>query len=252
MHVVVGATGGTGTALVKELLGRGEKVRAVSRGGDSAIPGAEAVAADASDARRMREVCAGATAVYNCVNPPFPQWRSTFPEVIRSLVAAAGAAGAVLAFADDTWMYGKAAGPMTEDTPVRPVTELGVLRAWLAEMTLAAHHRGDARVVIARGGELYGPAVESVLGQNLFGRAVAGRRPIWFGDPDQPITPTYIGDFAAGLATVAADPESWGQVWHVPHTAPTTGREFAAVLCGQLGQPAKLTAVSETLVTRSN
>ncbi|MBB6569433.1 NAD-dependent epimerase/dehydratase family protein [Kribbella sandramycini] len=229
VHVVVGATGGTGTALVRELLGRGEVVRAVSRRGDCAVPGVEAVAGDAADARRMREVCDGAAAVYNCVNPPFAQWRAVFPETVRSLVAAAGAADAVLAFADDTWMYGAVDGPMTEETPVRPVSELGVFRAWLAEMTLAAHYRGAARTVIARGGELYGPNVESLFGQNLFGRATLGRRPILFGDPTLPLTPTYIGDFARTLATVAADPTAHGQVWHTPHPAPTTALDFTAL-----------------------
>ena len=249
MHVVVGATGGTGSALVRELLARGEKVWAVSRKGDSTVPGVEAVAADATDAARMREVCTGATAVYHCVNPPLAQWRAVYPEVMRSLIAAAGATGAVLAVADDTWMYGRVDGMMTEGTPARPVTDLGVLRAWLADLALVAHHRGDARVVIARGGELYGPAVESVLGQNLFGRVVSGHRPIYLGDPDLPITPTYIGDFARGLATVAAAPDTWGEVWHVPNDVPTTGRAFVDTLCHQLGRPSKLMAVSEGMTT---
>lgn len=247
MHVVVGATGGTGSALVAELVERGEKVRAVSRRGGPAMPGVDVVAADASDAARMREVCAGAEAVYNCVNPPFAQWRAVYPEVIRSLIAAAD--GAVLVFADDTWMYGRVRGPMTERTPARPVTDLGVLRAWLAELTLAAHHRGDARVVIARAGELYGPGVESVLGRNLFGRAVSGRRPVWLGDPDLPLTPAYIGDFARGLATLADDPDAWGEVWHVPHAAPITGREFTSLLCKQSGRPTKMVTLSRTAVT---
>jgi nucleoside-diphosphate-sugar epimerase len=117
------------------------------------------------------------------------------------------------------------------------------------EKVLAVSRRGDVRVVIARGGELYGPAVESVLGQNLFGRAVLGRRPIWFGNPDRPITPTYIGDFARGLATVAADERAWGQVWHVPHTAPTTGREFVNLLGRKVGRPLKPFAVSPAMTT---
>ncbi|WP_163568501.1 NAD-dependent epimerase/dehydratase family protein [Fodinicola feengrottensis] len=185
-HVVVGGTGGTGTALVSELRGRGLPVRTVSRRGGSGSDGVEAVAADACDAARMRAVCADAAAVYHCVRPPLPVWRSVYPEVNRSLVTAAGAAGAVLVFADDTWMYGKVDGPMTEDLPSRPVSGLGVMRAWMADMLLAAHYRGDAQVVVARAGELYGPRVDSVLAGSLFGRAVAGRKPMWFGDPDQP------------------------------------------------------------------
>jgi uncharacterized protein YbjT (DUF2867 family) len=61
VHVVVGATGGTGSALVRELVGRGRRVRAVSRRGRADAPaGVEVVARDATDAERMREVCRGA------------------------------------------------------------------------------------------------------------------------------------------------------------------------------------------------
>src|SRR5262245_29289961 len=120
MHVVVGATGATGTVLVRELLARGEKVRAVNRSGRAGVPeGVELVAPDAADPERMREVCAGATAVYHCVRPPLPQWLDVYPRVQQSLISAAGSAGAVLVFADDTWMYGKVDRPMTEDMPSR-------------------------------------------------------------------------------------------------------------------------------------
>jgi len=248
MHVVVGASGGTGSALVTELLRRKLPVRAVNRGGRANLPaGVEVVAGDATDPRRMREICADAEAVYNCVNPPFAQWRTAFPDAQRSLISAAGAAGAVLVFADDTWMYGRVDRPMTEDLPSRPASNLGVLRAWLAEMVLAAHHRGDARVVIGRAGELYGPGVESLLGRNLFGQAIGGRRVFWPGNPDLPITPTYIDDFARGLATLALEPAAWGEVWHVPSGEPTTGREFAAMLWDQPGTQLRLSRITPRL-----
>ncbi|MCE7002569.1 NAD-dependent epimerase/dehydratase family protein [Kibdelosporangium philippinense] len=226
MHVIVGATGATGSVVVRELLARGEKVRAVNRSGRAGVPeGVELVAANAADAKQMREVCAGATAVYNCVRPPLPEWLEVYPRVQQSLIRAAGSAGAVLVFADDTWMYGKVDGPMTEDTPSLPVSNLGLLRAWLADMLLTAHLRGDAQVAIARAGELYGPKVESLFGSPMF----AGKRPMWFGNPDLPITPTYIDDFAKTMVTLAAEPGSWGEVWHVPSSEPTTARKFAAI-----------------------
>ena len=150
LHVVVGASGGTGSAVVLGELhaAPGRRVRAINRSGRTAAPpGVEAVAADATDAAQMRRACAGAAVVYNCVNPPFARWRELFPAAVDGVLAGASAAGAVLVFADDTWMYGRVTGPMTEDTPVRPVSGKGVLRAWLADRVLAAHHRGDVRAV---------------------------------------------------------------------------------------------------------
>src|SRR5919204_6578956 len=47
LHVVLGATGGTGGAVVRELAHRGLRARAVSRRGDADVPsGVERVAAD--------------------------------------------------------------------------------------------------------------------------------------------------------------------------------------------------------------
>ncbi|WP_433502190.1 NAD-dependent epimerase/dehydratase family protein [Pseudonocardia halophobica] len=244
LHVVVGATGGTGAALARELVRRGHRVRAVSRGGGGDQNGVEAVTGDATDAGRMREVCAGAAAVYNCVNPPFDRWREAFPAAVRGTLAGAAAAGARLVFADDTWMYGRVHAPMTEATPVRPVSAKGVLRAWLAEMVLAAHARGDCPTVVARAGELYGPGVDSVLGPALFGAAAAGRPPRWIGALDRPLTPSFVEDFARVLATLGEAPaDDLGRVWHVPHPAPTTGREFVAEIRRRTGCRAPLVRV---------
>lgn len=237
VHVVVGATGATGTSLVHELLRRGHRVRAVHRSGDGRFPaGVEVAAGDAADAARMRELCADAVVVHNCINPPLDRWRTTFPDAVRATIAAAGAAGARLVFADDTWMYGRVDAPMTESTAVRPSSDLGTLRAWLAEMVLAAHARGDCRTVIGRAGELYGPRVESLIGGALFGAAVAGRPVRWIGGLDQPITPTYIDDFATVLATLGdADEADLGRVWHVPHPGATTGRAFVREVLTRAG-----------------
>lgn len=239
LHVVVGGTGGTGRALVHELIKRGHRVRAVSRSGGGHFPeGVETAQGDATDVGRMRELCAGARVVHNCVNPPFDRWRELFPAAVRGTIEGAAAAEATLVFADDTWMYGHVDAPMTERTPVRPVSHRGVLRAWLAETVLAAHDRGTVRAVIGRAGELYGPGVESLLGRTLFGAAVAGRPAVWVGDADRPLTPTFVGDFARVLAVLGEqDDADLGRVWHVPHPAPTTGREFRAEIARQSRTP---------------
>ncbi len=112
-HVVFGASGGVGSALVRELLSRGKRVRAVSRSGRGSFPkGAEVVRVDATDAG-AREVCRGAVAVYHTVNVPYPQWQGKLPLVMSATIEAASSAGARLVYADNLYMYGKAEGPMT-------------------------------------------------------------------------------------------------------------------------------------------
>ena len=249
VHVVVGASGGTGSALVRELLRRGRTVRAVQRGSwAEAPPGVEVAAADASDPDAMREVCRGAGVVYNAVNPPFARWRETFPAVVDGTLAGARSAGARLVFVDDRWMYGRVTAPMTEDLPYRPASDKGVLRAWLAERVLAAHSRGEVPTVIGRAPELYGPVVESVLGRNLFGQALAGRRAFWVGALDEPLAPLFIDDFAHGLAELGEHEQALGQVWHLPSPAPLTARRFVELIAAEVGRPVAVTPLDERVV----
>ncbi|MFC5064732.1 NAD-dependent epimerase/dehydratase family protein [Actinomycetospora atypica] len=248
VHVVVGASGGIGRAVCADLARRGLPVRAVSRR-DPGVPGAENVAADATDPVAMSRVCDGAVAVHHCVNPPFATWRSAFPEATRVLLAAAGKAGARLVFADDTWMYGRVDGPMREDTPARPVSEKGVLRAWLAEMVLAAHARGEVETVIGRAPELWGPGVESLLGATLFAAASRGGTARWPGDPDLPMTAGYAPDVGAALVDLALAPASaTGRVWHTPVPPPSTGREFVGRLAAAAGRPVRCGRITPPLV----
>lgn len=249
VQVVIGASGGTGRALVWELTRRGRRVRAVNRSGRIAVPeGVETAGGDATDPDSMRTVCRGASVVYNAVNPPFAQWLEAFPAAVDGVLAGAQAADARMVFVDDTWMYGRVAGPMTEDLPYRPVSNKGVLRAWLAERVLAAHERGRVRTVIGRAPELYGPAVESLLGRTLFGPAVGPGRALWSGELDQPLTPMFIDDFAHGLAELGERDEALGGVWHIPTPEPTTARRFVEMLAAQARRPVKVLRVGENPV----
>ncbi len=75
LHVVLGATGGAGSAVVRELAGQGRRVRAVShRKRADALPGVDYATADATDPAGLRDVCRGAAVVYHCVNVPYQEW----------------------------------------------------------------------------------------------------------------------------------------------------------------------------------
>jgi len=69
-HVIIGASGGIGSAVTRLLAAQGKSVRAVNRSGQMDVPeGVETMAADATDPESTRQACAGAAVVYNCVHP---------------------------------------------------------------------------------------------------------------------------------------------------------------------------------------
>jgi nucleoside-diphosphate-sugar epimerase len=246
LHVVVGANGGAGGALVRELAGRGHRVRAVSRRPAAALPeGVERLAADAADPAQMATACQGAAVVYHCAQPPYERWAAQFPPLTASIAQAAAAAGARLVYADNLYAYGPVAGPLTEDLPALATTRKGRVRALMAERLLAAHRSGTLQVAIGRSSDYYGPGgANSAVGDILFGAATAGRPARWLGSLDVPHSLNYLRDVARALLTLAARPEAPGEVWHLPAAEPLTGRRFVELIAVALGRPVKVTATS--------
>jgi nucleoside-diphosphate-sugar epimerase len=246
LDVVLGATGGAGGALVRELAGRGHRVRAVSRKPAPDLPeGVEPLAADAADPAQTRTACQGATVVYHCVQPPYQRWAAEFPPLTQSIADATAAAGARLVYADNLYAYGPVDGPITEDLPAQPITNKGRIRALMAERLLAAHRSGTLQVAIARSSDYYGPGgANSVVGDILFGAAVEGKRARWMGRVDLPHSLNYLQDVARALIILGARPEALGEVWHLPAAEPVTGRGFVELIAAALGGPVKVTATS--------
>jgi nucleoside-diphosphate-sugar epimerase len=246
LHVVLGATGGAGGALVSELAGRGHWVRAVSRKPTADLPeGVEQMAADAADPAQTRTACAGATVVYHCVQPPYQRWAAEFPPLTQSIADGAAAAGARLVYADNLYAYGPVHGPITEDLPAQPTTNKGRIRALMAERLLAAHGSGTLQVAIGRSSDYYGPGgANSVVGDILFGAAVKGNRARWMGRMDVPHSLNYLQDVARALIILGARPEALGEVWHLPAAELVTGRGFVEFIAAALGRPVKVTATS--------
>jgi nucleoside-diphosphate-sugar epimerase len=246
LHVVVGATGGAGGALVRELAGGGHRVRAVSRKPPAALPeGVEQLAADVADPAQARTACQGASVVYHCVQPPYQRWAAEFPALTQSIAQAAAAAGARLVYADNLYAYGPVDGPLTEDLPAQPTTNKGRVRALMAERLLAAHQSGTLQVAIGRSSDYYGPGgANSAVGDILFGAAATGRRARWLGRLDVPHSLNYLPDVARALIILGARPQALGEVWHLPAAEPVTGRGFVELIASALGRPVKVAATS--------
>jgi nucleoside-diphosphate-sugar epimerase len=247
--VVIGGAGGTGAALVAELLKRGHQVRSVSRGGTAGPAGTEAVAADVSIRSQALDATRGAAVIYQAAQPAYDRWSADFPPMQVALLAAAGARNSKFVMADNLYLYGRVDGSMREDTPPRPVGKKGHLRAQLAEELLATHRAGRVRVAIGRSSDYFGPGgVNSTLGEFLFDAAVKSKTTRWLGSLDVPHAVSYLEDMAVGLATLGERDEADGQMWHLPVNATLTGREFLTAVWQAVGQPAKIGRVGRLTV----
>ena len=251
LHVVYGAGGGAGKAIVRELVARGLPVRAVNRSGDADVPaGAERVAGDAMDLAATRAACQGASVIYHAVNVPYPQWQETLPTIMDNFIATAEAEDASLVYVDNLYMYGKVDGPMRENTPVNPCSRKGRLRADLAATLLAADEQGRVRAVIARGSDFYGPGVFNAgLGELVLAPALLGKTANAFGDLDMPHTYTYIDDFAKAVVTLGTQDEALGKVWHTPNAEAQSTRQMLEMIFEEAGQKANYRSAPGYILT---
>jgi nucleoside-diphosphate-sugar epimerase len=250
VHVIFGA-GQVGPALARLLAGRGHRVRVVRRSAAPAEGGVETVRADALDPAQAAEAARGAAVVYHCMNAPYfaATWQRELPRLQESLVAAAGRAGARLVVLDNLYALGRTGGrPMNEETPLRPCSRKGEIRARLQEALEAANARGDVRAVAGRAADFFGPGgVNSYFEGRLFAPLLAGkpaRTPV---DPDTPHTYHFIPDVAAGLAALGEDPDAEGR-YMLPCRPAVTTRELIGFMARALGRQADVRRIPPLLL----
>ena len=234
-HLVVGA-GEVGSAVALLLADAGVDVVLMSRRGLGPVdPRIRRVAADASSLRGLVTASADAAVVYNCLNPEYTRWPVDWPPVAASLLAYAEQTGAVLATVSNLYGYGPAVAPMTEAMPYDATTEKAAVRVRMWQDAMAAHRAGRIRYTEVRGSDYICPGAQSMLGERVMPRILAGKAVQLVGDVDQPHSWTAPIDVARTLVTVAADPRGWGRAWHVPSNPARTQREAVQDLAAAAG-----------------
>jgi nucleoside-diphosphate-sugar epimerase len=247
LHVIFG-TGPAATWTARALLEAGHSVRSVNRTGkrpEFMPTQVEMVTvADAADAAQSMAAARGASVVYQCLNPPYQRWSELFPGLQHGVLTAAKNVGARYVSLENLYMYGRVRDPITEDSPVAPISKKGRLRASMSEELRRAHERGDIEVAIGRAADYYGPGVTaSALGERTFRPLVAGKPAELMGNAETPHSYAYIEDVGRGLAVLGTRPEASGQVWILPHAPARTGRQTLAPAFAAAGLPEKVRVV---------
>ncbi|TCC16664.1 NAD-dependent epimerase/dehydratase family protein [Kribbella speibonae] len=235
LQIVVGA-GPVGSATARLLAERGDQVRVITRSGGGP-DGVERVAADASDPDVLARYTEGATTIYSCAGPPYHRWPADWPPLGAALIKAAESSGALLVTTGNLYGYGAVDGPMTEETPLRPNSIKGHVRAKLWTDALEAHRAGRIRTAEVRGSDYLGAGAVTSFSVAVLPKVIAGKRASAPADLDAPHSWTYVGDVARTLLAVAGDETAWGRAWHVPSAEPVPARALAARAAELAGAP---------------
>lgn len=230
LHTILGANGTIATELVPVLLKNNEQVRLVSRN-PRPVEGTETRQADVLHYEQLHQALAGSSVVYMLVGIQYDHkiWQRDWPIIMQNVINSCKAHQARLIFFDNAYMYGKVDGVITEETPYRPSSKKGEVRAGVARMLQQEMAAGNIEAAIARAVDFYGPGVvdKSAAGTLVFANMAKGKMAQWFINPDVPRSYNYTPDAARAMYLLATQPESFGQVWHLPSVQPAlTGREF--------------------------
>jgi len=182
--LVLGATGGIGGEVARQLLAAGWQVRALRRGSPPAgapQEGLDWVAGDVMNRADVLAAAVGCSVIVHAVNPPgYQRWAELVLPMIDNTIAAARAQGATIVLPGTVYNYGPSVFPvLQEDSPQQPLTRKGAIRVALEDRLQLASQQG-CRVLVVRAGDFFGPQV----GNSWFAQGLV--------KPGQPVKRVYL------------------------------------------------------------
>lgn len=170
--LVLGATGGIGGEVARQLKAAGWEVCALTRDVDKARsqqPGFAWLKGDALNRDEVTVAARGCAVIVHAVNPPgYRNWAEQVLPMIDNTIAAAIVEGATVVLPGTVYNFGPDAFPvLREGSPQHPQTRKGAIRVQLEQRLLHASRQG-ARVLIVRAGDFFGAqAANSWFSQGL-------------------------------------------------------------------------------------
>ena len=252
MQTILGAGGAIATELAKELTQYTSKIRLVSRNPKPVNPFDELLSADLTQADAVDKAVAGSEVVYLVAGLEYitKVWQKQWPQLMQNVLNACKKHKAKHVFFDNIYMYDPAQlHHLTEETPVKPVSEKGKVRAHIADMLLQEVQQGNLTALIARSADFIGPK-NSALVEMVYKNLKKGSKAMWFADASKIHTFTFTPDAAKATALLGNTPDAYNQIWHLPtDPTPRTGRQWMELFAQELHTEPKLMVLKPWLVS---
>lgn len=252
MHTILGAGGAVANALTRELINNNNTVRLVSR--KPVEFDSKNVSWQKADLLNYDELLAaskGSTVIYLTAGLVYDKkiWAEQWPVIMQNFINLGKETGARLIFFDNVYMYGLVDGPMKEDTPYKPSSVKGGIRAKIANMLMDEAKAGNIRATIARGADFYGTDNKnSFFDMMVLDKFAKKQKAQWIGKPGKLHNFSYIPDMGKGMFLLGQHPESDNQIWHMPTAKPLTGKQFVEMAARIYGVKPKFMAINKFML----
>ena len=242
--LITGGNGLLGRHLVDSLLERGEHVRVLALADeDTGWLDARGVTVHRGDVRLPRTLTAatgGVDAVMHLAGMmgvwrPLPDYHAVNVEGTENVCRAALAAGARVVHVSSWTVYGMGlAGPVREDSPIRPFREPYATTKAAGDLAVQRMVRQDGlAAVIVRPGTFFGPH-DRLHFARMADRIRAGRA-IIVGRGDNALPFVYVEDVVRGLLLALDNQSALGQAYNISNDYPLTQQQFVHAIARGIG-----------------
>ena len=239
MQTILGSTGVIGKELATTLPQYTDKIRLVSRNPKKINDSNELVSANLLNAEEILKAVEGSEIVYLTAGIQYDIkiWRRDWPTIMKNVIEACKKNNSKFLFFDNVYSYGKVDGWMTEESPVKPDSEKGKVRAELTKMIMSEVEQGNLKAIIARAADFYGPNTPlSFVNIMVFENFKKGKKAQWFIDVNKKHSFTYTSDAAKGTSILGNTVSAYNQIWHLPTNKNVlTGKEFIELAAKAMG-----------------
>lgn len=253
MQTILGAGGGAGTEITRELSNYTKEIRVVSRNPKKVNEIDQLMRADLTDPNQLDEAVKGSEVVYITIAFEYKLkvWKELWPMFMKNLVDSCSRHKSQIVFVDNMYMYDpKYLSDMTEETPINPVSEKGKVRAEVAGILMGAVEKNKVEAIIARAPDFYGPGViGSMLYQTVYLKLLKDKNPQWLGKLDVIHSFIYSKDIGKAVALLGNTPNAFNQVWHLPTTNnKLTNRQWIELMMNAMNKQKKIQTMPEWMI----
>lgn len=248
-QTILGAGGPIGTSLAMHLKAYTNNIRLVSRNPRKVNEGDMLFRADLTNPAEARHAVEGSNICYLTVGLEYKSkvWQQYWPVIIRNVAEACMMHKSKLVFFDNIYALDPAHyGQITEQTPIRPNSRKGKVRAFVDLYLQDLVEKGRLDAMIVRSPDFFGPMkASSMLMILVYDRLSSGKAAQWLCNADMPHNMGYVPELAKATALLGNTPEAFNQIWNLPtHSECPTGRQWTAMIAELLEKPSKVSALS--------
>ncbi|MDQ0245575.1 nucleoside-diphosphate-sugar epimerase [Bacillus fengqiuensis] len=249
--LVLGASGGMGYSIVKELSGRGIAVTAFARTKAkleklfNEDPNVTIFTGDIFRIEDLQAAASGVDVIFQAANIPYAEWEEKLTVFMSNIINVSKHQGAKLAIVENIYAYGRSAGKkVSETTPKNPHTKKGNIRLQVEKMV----KESGVPALIAHFPDFYGPNAENAILHYTLQGVVKNKKSSFVGDQGIAREFMFTPDGAKAIVNLALNENAYGQNWNIPGYGVVTGKEIVQMIRTIIDYDKRVSTVTKNMI----